>query len=273
MPIEIESQLGCRHYRKQIMTIALSVQNLSAGYVGNRNALTDVSFEVYQGERLSVIGPNGAGKSTLFKTLVGLTPHSKGEISLFGEDCKTSHSMIGYVPQYEAIDWGFPVTVYDVVMMGRTRKIGWLRFPRKQDRQVVQTVLEQVGMIDFKNRQIGELSGGQKRRVFIARALAQETQLLLLDEPFTGVDVNGQREIMHTLDDLTANGITLILSTHDLNVAVTSFDRMLLINQRVIACGTSGEVFQPDVLKDAYGGSIGFLQHNGQTVLISDHHT
>lgn len=253
--------------------IALSVKNLSAGYVGNHYALQNVSFDVYQGERLSVIGPNGAGKSTLFKALVGLISHTKGHISLFGRDCKTSHMLIGYVPQYEAIDWDFPVTVYDVVMMGRTRKIGWLRFPSRQDHAVVQAVLEQVGMGDFKNRQIGELSGGQKRRVFIARALAQETNLLLLDEPFTGVDVTGQEEIMRTLDGLTSEGITLMLSTHDLSVAFTAFDRILLIKQCVIACGTSSEVFQPDILKQAYGGSIGFLQHNGQTILISDQHT
>ena len=252
--------------------IVLAVRHISAGYLGNRDAIEDVSFDVYQGERISVIGPNGAGKSTLFKSLVGLIPHTKGYISLYGRDCETSHGLIGYVPQYESIDWNFPVTVFDVVMMGRIGKIGWFRFPRRKDRDFVLEVLTQVGMQDFAKRQIGELSGGQKRRVFIARALAQETDILLLDEPFSGVDVNAQQEIMNTLDKLTDSGITLILSTHDLSVASTEFDRMLLLKQRVIACGKPSDIFQPDILNEAYGNRIGIIQQNGQTVIIADRH-
>jgi len=253
-------------------SVALAVRHISAGYAGNRNAIEDVSFDVHHGERISVIGPNGAGKSTLFKSLVGLVPHTKGYISLYGRDCETSHGMIGYVPQYEDIDWNFPVTVFDVVMMGRIGKIGWFRFPRRKDRDIVSDVLKQVGMQDFAKRQIGELSGGQKRRVFIARALAQETDILILDEPFSGVDVNAQQEIMNTLNKLTTAGITLLLSTHDLSVASTEFDRMLLIKQRVIACGRPADVFKPDILNEAYGNQIGILQQNGETVIIADRH-
>jgi len=169
--------------------LALSVVDLSAGYAGQGKAIEGVNFEVLSGERVAVIGPNGAGKSTLFKAIVGLIPFSSGSISIHGKDCRSSHNLVGYVPQQEEIDWSFPANVYDVVMMGRTRQIGWLRWPRRLDHEIVHSVLEQVGLANFANRQIGQLSGGQKRRVFIARALAQETDVLLLDEPFSGVDV------------------------------------------------------------------------------------
>jgi ABC-type Mn2+/Zn2+ transport system ATPase subunit len=252
--------------------VALKVEGLSVGYAGQSRAITSVSFEVNQGERIAVIGPNGAGKSTLFKALVGLIPHASGEISLHGEDCRTSHTMIGYVPQQEAIDWNFPVTVYDVVMMGRARKIGWLRWPRKHDRAAVHAALEQVGMRDYHSRQIGQLSGGQKRRVFIARALAQETDLLLLDEPFSGVDIAAEEEIMETLDELQASGITVLLATHDLNTAAARFDRILLLNGCVITYGHPEHAFQPEALKAAYGRRIGIFQQNKQTVIVADEH-
>lgn len=251
---------------------ALVVDTLSAGYPGDRKAIENISFDVQRGERVAIIGPNGAGKSTLFKALVGLIPHTTGHISIHGENCRTSHTLFGYVPQHEAIDWNFPVTVEDVVMMGRVRKIGWLRWPRQRDYQAVKSVLAQVGMDAFRRRQIGQLSGGQKRRVFIARALVQETDVLLLDEPFSGVDVAAEQEIMDTLDQLQRDGITILLATHDLNMASNRFDRLLLIKQRVIAYGQRDVVFTAENLKRAYGGRIGIFRDNGQSVVIFDEH-
>ena len=251
---------------------ALQVQRLSAGYPGHRQAIQNVSFTVNRGERLAVIGPNGAGKSTLFKALAGIIPHTSGNVSTYGLDCLTSHTLIGYVPQYEDVDWQFPATVFDVVMMGRIRKIGWLRFPRKVDREGVYNALEQVGMSHLVNRQIGQLSGGQKRRVFIARALVQETDIILLDEPFSGVDVTAEDEIMETLESLNRAGITIMLSTHDLQTASTRFDRLMLINQQLIAIGKPEEVFTPSNLRKVYGGAVSVFQQGNEMLIFSDEH-
>jgi manganese/iron transport system ATP-binding protein len=251
---------------------ALTVEDLSAGYVGNREAMTAISFDVQRGERVGVLGPNGAGKSTLFKAIVGLIPHHTGRISIHGEDCRASHNMVGYVPQHEEIDWRFPVTVRDVVMMGRLREIGWFRWPGRHDWEAVDATLARVGMGQFWDRQIGQLSGGQKRRVFIARALAQATDVLLLDEPFSGVDAAAENEIMELLDLLRAEHVSVILATHDMHMAGRAFDRLLLINRSVIAYGPPDEVFTPETLGQAYGGRIGVFQTGGQTIIIADEH-
>ena len=247
---------------------ALTVDNLSAGYRGKDFAIADICFDLHIGERVALIGPNGAGKSTLFKTLVGMIPHQTGYISLHGEDCRTSHKLFGYVPQQEAIDWSFPATVEDVVMMGRVRKIGWFRMPSKHDRQIVQYALEQVGMSEFIHRQIGQLSGGQRRRVFIARALAQETDVLLLDEPFNGVDVNAEAEIFATLESLQEKGITMLIATHDLALANTRFDRVLALNCQLIADGEPKDVFTPDILRRVYGNRVGVFEYGGQATFV-----
>ena len=251
---------------------ALTVKDVSAGYPGHKQAIQNVSFDIGVGERIAIIGPNGAGKSTLFKALVGIIPHTTGHISLHNADCRTSHDMLGYVPQQEAIDWNFPVTVWDVVMMGRTRQIGWLRWPRHQDRDRVTHALEQVSMSAFKDRQIGQLSGGQRRRVFIARALAQETDVLLLDEPFSGVDVAAEEEIMATLDRLQEQQISVLLATHDLNMAATRFDRLILLKNRVIAFGKPADVFVPELLREAYGRRVGVFDRGDSLVVVADNH-
>lgn len=251
---------------------ALSVDDLSAGYQNDRHAIEQVSFEVQRGERVAIIGPNGAGKSTLFKAIGGLIPFTSGSVSIHGEDCRTSHNLVGYVPQTNEVDWNFPASVSDVVMMGRARQIGWLRLPRQQDRIIVEHLLEQVGMARFSNRQIGELSGGQKQRVFIARALAQNADVVLLDEPFSGVDVAAEAEIMQTLDQLKANGVTVILATHDMDMAVNRFDKMLLLKRRLIAYGTPSEVFTPAYLREAYGSRVAVFQEAGETLVLADEH-
>mgnify|MGYP005842027877 CR=1 FL=1 len=251
---------------------ALAVHELSAGYRDAPHAVENVTFAVGHGERVGVVGPNGAGKSTLFKAIAGLIPHHTGYISLCGEDCATSHTLIGYVPQQDAIDWSFPVTVRDVVMMGRVRQIGWLRFPSRRDWETVDALLARVGMLDCRHRQIGQLSGGQRRRVFIARALAQQTDVLLLDEPFSGVDAAAEEEILATLDLLRAEGVTVILATHDMRLAASRFDKLLLLNRRVIAFGAADQVFRPELLEQAYGGRIGIFHEGERTLFIVDDH-
>jgi manganese/iron transport system ATP-binding protein len=251
---------------------ALEVHQLAAGYAGDRRAIHDINFTVGAGERVAVIGPNGAGKSTLFKAIVGLIPFTMGHISIYGEDCHSSHNFVGYVPQQGDIDWSFPVSVYDVVMMGRARHIGWLRLARKKDRDIVHTILEQLSLTNVAHRQIGELSGGQKRRVFVARALAQETHVLLMDEPFTGVDKSAEQDIMDTLDILTKNGITMLLATHDMEKASTAFNKILLVNQEQLAYGSPSEVMQADILADAFGGGIRIFSDGQPMLMFTDTH-
>lgn len=249
---------------------ALSVQNVSAGYASARDALLDVSFDVRQGERVAVLGPNGAGKSTLFKAIVGLIPFTGGAISIHGKDCAASHTLVGYVPQHNAVDWNFPATVSDVVMMGRLRQIGWFRLPGRKHQQVVDRLLDQVGLYDLRHRQVGQLSGGQRQRVFIARALAQETDVLLLDEPFSGVDAAAEHEILDVLDRLQRERVTVLIATHDLNMAATRFDRVLLIRQRVVAYGTPAEVFTAEHFQSAYGSHVGTFR-DGAFFIVDEH--
>ncbi len=247
----------------------MTVTDLAAGYNGER-MLDGVSFEVYAGERVGIVGPNGAGKSTLFKALVGLLPHH-GAISIGGAPCRQSHSMVGYVPQHEAIDWKFPATVWDVVMMGRARQIGYVLPPRKRDREAVRKALERVGMWDLRRRQIGELSGGQRRRVFVGRALAQEASVLLLDEPFSGVDAQAESEIFEVLDVLRRDGIAVLLATHNLAQAATHYDKLLMINRgRMIAYGPPAEIYTPEMLGQTFGDRIALWQDGEQFVLVAD---
>lgn len=251
---------------------ALSVENLAAGYQDVSRAIYDIRFSIWKGERVGLLGPNGAGKSTLFKALVGLIPHHKGTVSVHGEDCRSSHNLIGYVPQYENIDWTFPVTVRDVVMMGRVRLMGLFMWPTLRHWRAVDAMLERVGMADFRHRQIGQLSGGQRRRVFIARALAQETDILLLDEPFSGIDIKAEEEITEVLERLYSEGISMMIATHDLSNATTYYDKLLLLNQHVVAFGEPHEVFTPDTLAEAYGGRVGIFHQGSETLLIADEH-
>ena len=248
---------------------ALQVIKLSAGYPGNRQALNDISFTVESGERVAIIGPNGAGKSTLFKAIVGVLPFSAGRISIYGEDCHSSHSNVGYVPQQSAIDWTFPASVFDVVMMGRSRHIGWLRWPSKDDRDIVHDILEHLSLDGLATRQISELSGGQRRRVFIARALAQDTRVMVLDEPFSGVDQTSEQEIIETLDILTSHGITILLSTHHMENASLHFDKILILKGEVLAYGEAKAVMKPENLTRAFGGAIPVFAHSDELLMFS----
>lgn len=245
----------------------LAVRNVSVHYNGLA-ALDNVSFELDSGERVAVVGPNGAGKSTLFKVIAGLLNVTHGTVTVRGHE-PGGHVCIAYIPQRSQIDWAFPVNVADVVMMGRIRKIGLLRWPSVRDRQIVHESLELVDMAHLAGRQIGELSGGQQQRVFIARALAQEAELMLMDEPLTGLDINSQQDIMDVLNVLRQRGVTVLVSTHDLSLAAEAFDRLMLLNRKLIGFGKATEVLTPERLAETYGGKLQLLP-TGQGAFVFD---
>jgi manganese/iron transport system ATP-binding protein len=234
-----------------------------------RYALEDVTFTVQPGERVAVVGPNGAGKSTLFRLVAGTLRPDRGTVSIFGHD-PDGHICIGYVPQRSQIDWSFPVTVEEVVMMGRVGQIGLLRWPRRRDWAVVRASLDRVDAGNLAKVQIGGLSGGQQQRVFLARALAQEAELLLLDEPLNGLDIPTQEAILGILDDLRDDGVTVLLATHDLDLAAERFDRIMLLNRRIIAYGPPAEALRPDNLLAAYGGHVHLIEDPQGTLFMTD---
>jgi ABC-type Mn2+/Zn2+ transport system ATPase subunit len=245
----------------------ITVKHLSVMFE-DTEALHDVSFSVERGDYVALIGPNGAGKSTLIRAIVGLvTPARGGEVHVQG-----GIGRLGYVPQHNAVDWSFPVSVRDVVLMGLTRQIGWLRPARKVHHARVDEALQRAGLLEMANRQIGDLSGGLKRRVFIARALAQQADILLLDEPFAGVDIGAQNELMDLLDALNAQGITIVLSTHDLALAFSRFKKVLAVNHRMLGYGKPSDIYTPDMLRELYGGRVATWQEDKQTLLFIDDH-
>ena len=246
----------------------LEVSHLSVRYNG-RPALEDVSFRLVSGERIAVVGPNGAGKSTLFKVIAGVLNPTDGEVRVAGH-CPGGHICIAYVPQRSQVDWTFPVTVADVVMMGRAGKVGLLRRPGREDWEHVRQCLEVVGMADLADRQIGELSGGQQQRMFIARALAQEAELMLMDEPLTGLDVPAQEDIFHIMDELRQRQVTVMVATHDLNLAAERFDRVMLLNNQLLGIGQPGDVFTPERLQVAYGAHLRMVQTTDGVMVLSD---
>ncbi len=232
-------------------------------------ALEDISFRLERGEQVAVLGPNGAGKSTLFQVIVGIVRPQRGQVRIYGSG-PDRHLCIGYVPQRNQIDWRFPVTVWDVVMMGRVARIGFFRWPGRRDRESVAQALAEVGMAEYRDRQIGELSGGQQQRVFLARALAQEAELLLLDEPLTGLDVPSQEALLAILDRLRRRGISIIVATHDLGQVMGRYDRVLLLNRRLIADGPPEEVLRPQILAQAFGSHLHILSLPEGAVAVPD---
>jgi manganese/iron transport system ATP-binding protein len=244
----------------------LRVTDLYVRYDG-LPALEQVDFSLEGGEFVAVVGPNGAGKSTLFKTIVGVIPPSSGSVTLGGH-APTGHICISYLPQRSDVDWGFPVTVKDVVMMGRVGKIGLFRNPGKADWEVVKDSLAQVNMADLADRQISELSGGQQQRVFIAQALAQEAELLLMDEPLAGLDVPSQEEFYRLLKLLRARGVTLLVATHDLGLAAAHFDKVMLLNGKLMGFGSPKEVFTEAQLIKAYGSHLHLVQTENGVVFV-----
>lgn len=233
----------------------LEVENISVAY-GDKIVLNDISFQVPHGARIAVVGPNGAGKSTLFKALVGLLPLKTGRILIHGLPLGHHQDCVAYIPQREEVDWHFPVTVGDVVMMGRFKTRGWFSRPNRADQEAVEHSLAEMNIASLAKASISDLSGGQQQRVFLARALAQQPHILLMDEPFNGVDVTTQEATLGLLDRLRERQVTVIISTHDLNLAATRFDTVLLLNKHLVAYGAAGEVLRQENLLKAFGNSL-----------------
>ena len=257
-----------QHIKHLEDTSILDISNLFVRF-DSRLALDDVSFQLHHGERVAVVGPNGAGKSTLFKAIAGVLKPISGEIKVYGHG-PGGHICIAYLSQRSQVDWSFPVTVSDVVMMGRIGKLGLLRWPKHRDWEIVRQALVDVGLEELANRQIGELSGGQQQRMFIARALAQEAELMLMDEPLTGLDIGSQESIFTILDNLQGRGVTVMVATHDLDLAARRFDRVMLLNQRMLGFGVPEQVFTPEQLMSAYGGHIHLVETDDQLLVVAD---
>ena len=234
-----------------------------------RFALKDVSFQLDPGQQVAIVGPNGAGKSTLFKVVVGTVGPSSGTVHIYGH-APGKHICIGYVPQRNQIDWSFPATVEDVVMMGRIGQIGLFRWPTRRDWENVRECLDRVSAGHLAKKQIGELSGGQQQRVFIARALAQGADLLLLDEPFSGLDSPGHEAILEILASLRDERVSVMVATHDLNLAMERFELVMLLNRQVIAYGPAEEVLNPELLLAAYGSRIHLVDDVSDRFLLAD---
>ncbi len=233
----------------------IDIDHLTILYDG-APAIENLSLQIPEGARVAVVGPNGAGKSTLFKALVGELPIHSGYVSIHCQPLGNHQDCVAYVPQREEIDWHFPVTVEDVVMMGRYGRLGWLRRASEQDRKAVARSLEQIEISDLAQHSISDLSGGQQQRVFLARALAQEPHILLLDEPFNGIDAPTQEAIFALLDDLKKQNVTVMVSTHDLNQAIQYFDHALLLNKSLIAFGPPKQVFSSRNIRIAFADKV-----------------
>ncbi|MGD1881478.1 MAG: manganese/iron ABC transporter ATP-binding protein [Paracoccaceae bacterium] len=252
----------------------LTASDVTVTYRNGHTALWEASFEIPRGTVTALVGVNGAGKSTLFKAIMGFVPASKGSISILGLDVRDalSRNLVAYVPQSEEVDWAFPVLVEDVVMMGRYGHMGFLRRPGSDDHAAVDQALTRVNMQDFRHRQIGELSGGQRKRVFLARALAQDGQVILLDEPFTGVDVKTEEQIISLLRELRDEGRVMLVSTHNLGSVPEFCDRTILVKGTVLSHGPTDTTFTRKNLEMAFGG---VLRHFtlGATALHDDEDT
>ncbi len=241
-----------------MQTPGIISRNVTVTYRNGLTALHDASFEIPTGTITALVGVNGAGKSTLFKAIMGFVPAARGDIAVLGMPVSEAlrKNIVAYVPQSEEVDWTFPVLVEDVVMMGRYGHMGFFRRPKQADHDAVTEALNRVNMIEYRHRQIGELSGGQRKRVFLARALAQEGQVILLDEPFTGVDVQTEDAIIALLRDLRDEGRVILVSTHNLGSVPEFCDRTILVKKTVLAYGLTEDTFTHDNLERAFGGVL-----------------
>lgn len=247
---------------------AVEVHDLTVTYE-RRPVLWNIDLSIQDHQLVGIVGPNGAGKSTLIKAIMGLLPASSGWVKIYGEPFEKQRARVGYVPQRDTVDWDFPVTVSDVVMMGRYGRLGLFKRPRQEDHAIVAECLEKVGMSAFARRQIGNLSGGQQQRVFLARALAQDSQIYLMDEPFVGVDAATETAIVTLLEELRARGRLVLVVHHDLDSAREYFDSILLLNMRVVAYGPTEQVFTGDLLRKTYGGRLTILSDVSEAVAQS----
>jgi manganese/iron transport system ATP-binding protein/manganese/zinc/iron transport system ATP- binding protein len=271
MPSRDAESLDWRNAAGTPWHYCLEVRDLTAGYDAHP-AISGVDFAIRPGQMVGVIGPNGAGKTTLFKAVLGLIPVRQGRILLHEADAHRQRAMMGYLPQLDDVQRTFPVSVADVVMMGRYPRIGWSRRPRPADVAAVRQALERVDLLDRARTQIGRLSGGQLQRALLARVLAQDPHLLLLDEPLSGVDPTTQHAIFEVLEALRNEGKTVVVATHDLNCVAERFDQVLCLNRSVIAYGPPAEVFRDDILEATYGSHLMIVKVGDRRVVVADEH-
>lgn len=241
--------------------LAIQVTDLTVAY-RDKPVLWDIDLDVPTGVLMAIVGPNGAGKTTLMKTLLGLVKSAAGHVRILNQPYARVRHRVGYVPQRNSVDWDFPTTVLDVVMMGSYGSLGWIRRPGKKERNEAVAALERVGMDEYVHRQINQLSGGQQQRVFLARALLQSAEVYFMDEPFQGVDATTERAIIAILKELRDQGKTVIVVHHDLQTVPEFFDWVMLLNVRKIASGPVGDVFTDNNLRLTYGGRVSFLTHH-----------
>ena len=250
--------------------LAIDIRGLTVRY-NNVLALEHVTFSVAQQEIVGIIGPNGSGKSSLMKCIIGLIQPREGEVLVLGQPNTEQRKRIGYMPQIEEVEWDFPVTVGDVALMGRYARRGLFRRPTRDDRQAADAALQRLGMYEFKNRLIGELSGGQRRRVLLARALANGPSVLLMDEPMAGLDARAQHRLLDIMDELRDEGTTIVLSTHDLSCVSTCAAKVACLNQRLIAFGEPSEVLTEEVLNQTFGTHLLLVHLDGQAYAYQHH--
>lgn len=245
---------------------AIEVHDLTVAY-GTKPVLWDVDLELPENRLIAIVGPNGAGKSTLLKAVLGLVRPLTGWVKIFGAEASEKRSWIGYVPQRESVDWDFPTTAVDVVTMGLYGQIGWLRFPSRRHGERALECLDQLGIKDLAHRQINQLSGGQQQRVFLARALAQDARIYLMDEPFAGVDAATEGAVIDLLKKLREQGRTVIAVHHDLQTVSEYFDEVVLLNMRLVAAGSVETTFNDENLQKTYGGKLTALTHAAEALL------
>lgn len=243
----------------------LDVHDVTVAY-RRKPVLWDIDLVIDKPGLIAIVGPNGAGKSTLIKSILGLVPKASGRVQVFGKPVDSQRHLIGYVPQRESVDWDFPVSALDAVLMGTYGALGWFRRPGRKQREQALECLEKVGIAELARRQIGQLSGGQQQRVFLARALAQDAQLYFMDEPMAGVDAATERVIFDLLRQLRDNGKTVLVVHHDLRTVATYFDSVVLLNMRLVASGPVETTFTEDNLQKAYGGRLSLLDAAGEAV-------
>lgn len=254
---------------KQVENPIIEVHDLTVSY-DKKPVLWNIDFSLGAGSLAGIVGPNGAGKSTLLKTIMDLINPQSGYVRLWGKEIDDVREKISYVPQRESVDWDFPASVMDVVLMGRYRKKGWFQRFTKEDRQLAEESLDKVGMLAFQKRQISQLSGGQQQRVFLARALCQQTELYLMDEPFAGVDAATEESILQLLLEMAKSGKTLLVVHHDLETAFKYFDWMVLLNTRLIASGPSEKLMTEELIQETYGGRLPLLTAVGNLIKEKD---
>ena len=244
---------------------AIEIHDMTVAYQ-RKPVLWDIDLILPEGKLICIVGPNGAGKSTLIKAALGLVPLASGKVEFYGQPFARQRHLVGYVPQRESVDWDFPVTVLDVVLMGTYGRLGWFRRPGEAERQWARQCLEQVGMADYAARQIRRLSGGQQQRVFLARALAQDAKIYFMDEPFVGVDAATEQAVVRLLRRLRAEGKTVVVVHHDLQTVRHYFDYVVLINMRLVEAGPVDEVFTTENLQNTFGGRLTILEEAAEAV-------